>query len=128
PAVDRIPPAPPPRHVPLSLIVEVPAYIGNAVGQRQGHTGVVGPLARIERVGPASAKIRDRLESSRRLELHGGAQGVPDSQAEEHAAQSVWIKHDWDCPKLPWRTLLTLDIAAVSDTIRPRSASEALRT
>ena len=54
-AVDGIGAAAIPAQVALSLVVEVPADVGDAVGQGEGHAGVVGPFTGVEPMRPAAA-------------------------------------------------------------------------
>jgi hypothetical protein len=51
--------------------------------------GVVGPLARFQAVRSPRAKSRDFRKRAGGLELNGGAQGVPDRQAENRAPAPV---------------------------------------
>ena len=85
PAVDGIGPGAPPGNVAPGLVAHVPSHVGDAIGQREGHAGVVGPLARFQAVGSPRAKSRDFRKRAGGLELDGGAQGVPDRQAENCA-------------------------------------------
>jgi hypothetical protein len=77
----------PPPAVGVELVGRVePAADDQAVGQAQGHRGVVGPLAWFEVEGAAADQVVDRLEGVGRPELQGGADGVPGGEAEQAAA------------------------------------------
>ena len=74
---------PPPGDVAAGLVVEVPADAGDAVGQGQGHAGVVGPLARGQAVRPAATVAGHLGEGARRLELDGGTEGIADGETQK---------------------------------------------
>jgi hypothetical protein len=101
-AVDRILPLFPPPHVSLGLIVQVPADLGDAVGQGERHTGVVRPFARCQTVRTAAPVAGHRLECARVLKLDGRAQGIADGQAEEGSALTVDLVHVAHCGYQSW--------------------------
>jgi hypothetical protein len=71
------------------LVVQIPAYFGDAVRQGQRRAGVVGPFTGPEAVRTASTIDRDLLEGTRWLEFDGGAKGITNGEAEEGSAFSV---------------------------------------
>ena len=85
-----IPPA-----VGVELVERVePVARDQALGQAQGHAGVVGPLARGEAERAAADHVVDRREAAGPLELQGGADGIPGREAEQAAAVAgEWRDH-----------------------------------
>jgi hypothetical protein len=64
--------------VSASLIVEIPADTGDAVGQGQGHARIVGPSAEGQAVGTATTVAGHLGEGAGRFELDGSTEGIPD--------------------------------------------------
>ena len=87
--VDRVPALLVPGEIAAGLVVEVPADAGDAVGQGQGHAGVVGPFAGGQAVRDRRHGSRSPRESARRLELDGGTEGIADGEAEEGSTLAV---------------------------------------
>src|SRR5262249_13081 len=81
-AVDGVLARTPPLEVTLSLVVDVPADVGDAVCQRQSHAGVVRPVARVQTVRTASAIAGHGREGPGRLELDRGPEGIAHGEAE----------------------------------------------
>ena len=94
----------------------------NAVGQRQRHAGVVGPLAGLEPVRASVPISRDLGERTGGPELDRRAQGVADRQAEASppAAGRPWMGREAD--QSSWWFLILIDAPpedglAAADTI-----------
>jgi hypothetical protein len=68
--------------------IEAPAR-DQALGQAEGHGGVVGPLAGLQAEGPAADHVLDGREGAPRLEFQGGAKGITDCQSEDGAPVPV---------------------------------------
>ena len=79
----------PPSDVAAGLVVEIPADAGDAVGQGQGHAGIVGPFAGGQAVRAAATVAGHLGECARRLELDGGTQGIADGEANQCASLPV---------------------------------------
>jgi hypothetical protein len=62
PAGHRVHPGLPPREIALGLMVQIPATLSDAVGKRQRHARVVGPLTRGQPVWPAAPVVRYRFK------------------------------------------------------------------
>jgi hypothetical protein len=67
----------PPLKVASGLVIEEPAHACDAVDQRQGHAGVVGPLIRLQTVRTTGSVSCDLLTRTWPLEFDGGTQRVP---------------------------------------------------
>jgi hypothetical protein len=68
------------------LIVDVPADLGDAVGQGEGHARIIRPFAWGKAVRPATPAARDCTKCAWPPELVGGTQGVADSKADHRPA------------------------------------------
>lgn len=65
------------------------AGIEQAGGQIQGHRGVVGPLAGLQRKWSAADHVGERGEAAAAPELHRRADGIPARQPEQGAAKTL---------------------------------------
>ena len=72
--------------------VEAVAF-DEALGEAQRHRGVISPLPRLEREGPATVHIVDRLERAGRGELKGRAERISGRKPDERAAISFQQVH-----------------------------------
>jgi len=88
-AVDGVRAVLSPIDVSRELVGQIPADHLDAVGECQGHAGIIGPLAggEVERApAPVSG---DRGEGTGRLELDGGPKGVTNGKADERPSLAV---------------------------------------
>jgi hypothetical protein len=91
-AGDRVGAVAPPRVVAFDLVGGIRAVAGEqAVGQAQGHRGVVGPLPGLQAEGAAADNAGDRRKRAARFELHGRAERVAGGQPEQGAAKTVAV-------------------------------------
>jgi hypothetical protein len=79
----------PPLNVTVGLVVQVPTRRGDAVGQGQGHAGVVSPFPGFQAVRPAAAIAGDGDEAAWGLELDGGTQGIANGKADQGSSATV---------------------------------------
>jgi hypothetical protein len=78
------------------LVVEIPARLVEAVGERQRHARVVRPLAGCEVVRTTCAETAHRLEGAGILELDGCAERVAHREAEQGAPTTVTERNGHD--------------------------------
>src|SRR5262249_9172317 len=79
-----------PTDVAAELIDRVePAPLDEALGQAEGHRGVVGPLAGLEAERAAAADVVDRGEGPRGAKFQGRAERVAGGKPEERTPQAT---------------------------------------
>src|SRR5262249_29420809 len=82
----------------LGLVVQVPADLGDAVGQGQGHAGVVSEFTGVEAVRPAAAVAGHRRKGAWGHELDRSTETVADRHADQRPSATISLVHDAPFP------------------------------